>query len=378
VKQNGEECLDLKRSGAVRRVAWFFTDVLVEVDMTFGSSNHAYDTATALRSCLPVAEREFTRGPAQVAGRSHSRRSFALGDHLRRIAIVVLSVVCRTYIPLALMGLLNRMFPAFESVFFCYAGNARYASHYSYSSCRRFLLWFPSMIGVFRQGRRWGLICAAPVTEAEFSDPTNAGNLDRLVRRMGRIKMLLGVDQVSFAGILPNVLRGRYPQRIDDYDRDHTSEVVRRAVLELRRQHFRDRDHRVVLLGGGGRIGQAVHKRLKADGIDSVVIDSAVPSAPALRDLRPISLMLVDVSRHGVIQRYIPELPAGTIVLNEVFPEPSQDVVALLKSRKIVAYHLAGVKAEVYPSLPLGYRNAVPCCAVHSDDVCELVLTRIA
>jgi hypothetical protein len=276
------------------------------------------------------------------------------------------------------MGVLNRMFPAFASVFFCYAGNVRYATHYSYPSCRRFLLWFPSVIGVFRQGRRWGLICAAPVTEAEFSDPKNARNFDRLFRRLGRIQKLLGVGQLSFAGILPNVLRSRYPQEVNDYDRDRTSEVVRKAVLELRKQHFADRDHSVVLLGGAGRIGQEVHKRLKADGIDSVVIDSALPSSPALTDFRPISIILVDVSRHGVIQRYIPELPVGTVVLNEVFPEPSRDVVAQLKNRKIVAYHIAGVKAKVYPSLPLGYKNAVPCCAIHSEEIGEPVLTRIA
>lgn len=344
----------------------------------FGDTDR--NPVAVLRTCLPIAERQFARGPTRVGERSHSgsRRSVRLRDHLRRIAIVVLSAISRTYIPFGLMGILNRMFPAFASVFFCYAGNARYASHYSYPSCRRFLLWFPSMIGVFRQGRRWGLICAAPVTEAEFTDPTNARNFDRLFRRMGRIKMLLGVDQLSFAGILPNVLRDRYPKRVGDYDGDRTSEVVCRAVLELRRQHFIDRDHSVVLLGGAGRIGQAVHKRLKADGIDSVVIDSAVPSAPALKDLGPVSLILVDVSRHGVIQRYIPDLPVGTVVLNEVFPEPSRDVVAQLKSRKIVAYHIAGVKAKVYPPLPHGYRNAVPCCAIHSEEIGEPVLMRIA
>ena len=346
----------------------------------FGDTDRVAEEAASLRLYPLLPERKSVRsdGDAHENFYSKARSTFALRAHLRRVAIVILSAISRTYVPFLLMGLFNRVFPAFASVFFCYAGSKRYADHYSYPSCRRFLLWFPSMIGVFRQGRRWGLICAAPVTEAEFSDPTNARNFDRLFQRIGRIKMLLGVDQLSFAGILPNVLRDRYPQRIRGYDGDRTCEVVRRAVLELRRQHFTDRDHSVVLLGGAGRIGQAVHKRLKADGIDSVVIDSAVPSGPTLKDLGPVSVLLVDVSRHGAIQRYIPELPVGTVVLNEVFPEPNRDVVAQLKSRNIAAYHIAGVKAEVYPSLPHGYRNAVPCCAIHSDEIGELVLTRIA
>lgn len=57
--------------------------------------------------------------------------------------------------------------------------------------------------------------------------------LSRLLHRMLRIKTLLGVGQLSFAGILPNVLRGRYPLQAIDMDRDHTPEVVRRAVHEL-------------------------------------------------------------------------------------------------------------------------------------------------
>jgi hypothetical protein len=305
------------------------------------------------------------------------RRSSHLGDHLRRITIIIMSVVCRTWIPFALIGALNRVFPTFISVFFCYAGNTRYASHYSYPSCRRFLLWFPSTIGIFRQGKWWGLICAAPITEAEFTDPKNALHLRRLLRRMRRIKMLLGVDQLSFAGVLPNVIRGRYSQNISD-GCDRTPEVVRRAVHEVRRAHFTNRPHNVVLLGGAGRIGRKVRECLKRDGIDVVVIDSAVPATPSFKDLGGVSMILVDVSRHGVIQRHIHEMPEGTVVLNEVFPEPSRDVVKQLKNNNIVAYHISGVKAEVYPLLPHGYKNALPCCAIHSDEIGELVLTRIA
>jgi putative transposase len=245
--------------------------------------------------------------------------------------------------------------------------NARYATHYIYPSCRRFMLWFPSTIGVFRQGGRWGLICGTPVTEAEFMDQSNAANLDRLLRRLSRIKMLLGIEQLSFAGILPTVLRRNKSKSVANLDCDRTSEVVRRAVHEVRRQHFAGRKHTVVLLGGAGRIGQAVHERLKADGIEVAIIDSAISTTAAFNRLNAVSMILVDVSRHGVIQRHIHELPKDTVVLNEVFPEPNRDAVREMKSRNIAAYHIAGVKAEVYPSLPHGYKNAVPCCAIHSD-----------
>jgi hypothetical protein len=352
----------------------------LEASVAVVNSSHAHEMATSLRAYLSLPTPKCACDSVSARERFHSnpRRSLPFRAHLRRIAIVVLSAVSRTYLPFVLMGVLNRAFPTFVSVFFCYAGDTRYATHYSYPVCRPFLLWFPSVIGVFRQGRRWGLICAAPVTEAEFTDPKNARSLGQLLHRMLRIKMLLRVERLSFAGILPNVLRGRYPQSISNEERDRTPEVVRRAVHEVRKKHFAKKDHKVVLLGGAGRIGRAVYGCLKADNIDLAVIDSAVTTAPTFKDLGPASLILVDVSRPGVIQRYIQELPAGTVVLNEVFPEPSRDVVKQLKDRNIVAYHIAGVKAEVYPSLPHGYRNAVPCCAIHSDEIGELVLTRIA
>jgi hypothetical protein len=310
--------------------------------------------------------------------KSKMRRPHSMGAHLRRIAIVVLSAVSRTYIPFVLLGILNRIFPTLASVFFCYAGNARYAAHYSYPSCRSFLLWFPSTIGVFRQGRRWGLMCATPITEVEFTDPKNAKELGLLLRRLQCIKKLLGVNQLSFAGILPTVLRRSRPQDVDNIDRDRTSEVVRRAVHQVRRQHFPDQQHTVVLLGGAGRIGRALHERLQADGIEPIIIDSTVPASLAFAELSSVSMILVDVSRHGAIERHIHELPAGAVVLNEVFPEPSRDAVQELRTRNIAAYHIAGVKAEVYPSLPHGYKNAVPCCAIHSDEIGEPVLMRIA
>ena len=154
--------------------------------------------------------------------------------------------------------------------------------------------------------------------------------------------------------------------------------MVRRAVREVRRKHFNNRHHRIVLLGGAGRIGRAVHARLKADGLDPIVIDPTFRRPNLMKDLGSVSMIFVDVSRHGAIERYIHDLPVGSVVLNEVFPEPSREVIKHLQRRKITAYHIAGVKADVYPSLPYGYRNAVPCCAIHSDEIGELVLTKIA
>ena len=153
--------------------------------------------------CSKISIPAISGNATLTAVSAHHKRTSQFRDHLRRLAVVILSAMSRTWIPFVLIGALNRLAPTFVSVFFCYAGDARYADHYSYPWCRRFLLWFPSTIGIFRQGGRWGLICAAPVIEAEFTDPKNALALGRLLQRMLRVKMLLGVDQLSFAGIYP-------------------------------------------------------------------------------------------------------------------------------------------------------------------------------
>jgi hypothetical protein len=306
-----------------------------------------------------------------------ARRPLSLGLHFRRIAVVFLSVACRTWIPFLLLGALNRLFPVFASVFFCYAGNKRYAGHYSYKSCRNFLIWFPSTIGIFRQGKKWGLICASPVTEAEFTDPKNSVHLNRLLRRLQRIKAILGAYKLSNAGILPTVINRKGPD-FSDLQPDHTPEVVRKAVLQLRDNLFHGQPHKVVLLGGAGRIGRGVQDSLRTCGIDSHVIDPTFPATINLRTLTSQNVLLVDVSRYGVIQRYLEEIPEGTVVLNEVFPEPNNKVLAELRRKNITAYHIAGVPAEVYPSLPLGYAQALPCCAIHSGEIGEPILTRIA
>jgi hypothetical protein len=300
-----------------------------------------------------------------------------LAAHFRKILVVVSSVLCRTWVPFVLVGALNRVFPVFASVFFCYPGNERYERHYIYPSCRKFMLWFPLVIGIFRQGKKWGLICGAPVTESEFTDAKNSISFLRLLRNLQRVKTILGVEKVSFAGILPALLEKKWPD-VTSGGHDHTPEVVRRAIREVQSRHFDGRTHDVVLLGGAGRIGRAVHEFLKMDGIDSIVIDPAASASANLSVPGSANILLVDVSRQGAIKRYVDRMSEGTVVLNEVFPEPTSELLTEFRNKNIAVYHIAGVRAAVYPSLPLGYRNALPCCAIHSADIGEPLVRRIS
>jgi hypothetical protein len=298
--------------------------------------------------------------------------------HLRCIVVLILAVTSRTGLPLALCGILNRRFRLVRSVFFCYAGSARYANHYRYSWTSNFLRWHPTPIGMFRQGGAWGLICASPVTEREVTDPTNHANLRGLVSRMSRFRRLLAAEHVSFAGILPTVLKRQQLEPIDGSPFDRTGEVVAAAVGKVQAQHFGDMAHDVVLLGGSGRVGQQVHAILAASGIDAKIVDPAARSAGVkLRDFHERPVLIVDVSRRGALEASLAEMPQNAVILNEVFPEPPEAARQRLKASGVTLYHLAGVAAAVYPSLPLGYGNSVPCCALHSEYGMVPVLQRL-
>lgn len=337
------------------------------------TANANFDLASL--SSSPEGRVDCSQSPAETArhGREYSGTG-SVSRHVRRIAVLFLTVLCRTWIPFLALGAFNRVFPTFASVFFCYAGNENYARHYSYARCRAFQLWFPSTIGTFRQGRKWGLICASTVTEGEFSNPDNAKDFESLLKRLVRIKAMLGVGQLSFAGILPSVLRRKYPEI--PLGPDPTPEVVRLAVHKVREEHFGARRHKVVLLGGAGRIGSVLQKSLAADGCDVTVVDTGRigGNSSAFHG----NVVLVDVSRYGVLQEYVDRLPKGSVIVNEVFPEPGPNVTSRLKAHCLHAYHICGVEAEVFPSLPLAYKDALPCCAIHSVELGKPVLTRIA
>ena len=63
-----------------------------------------------------------------------SKRNFLskrVASHTRRALVALLSLVCRSRLPFLALGALNRLIRRLDSVFFCYAGNQRYAEYYS-------------------------------------------------------------------------------------------------------------------------------------------------------------------------------------------------------------------------------------------------------
>ncbi len=285
---------------------------------------------------------------------------------LRRICIGLAALVSRSYVPYLILGLMNRLmrFPI-RSSFLCYAGSARYARHYSSKWMENWFKWLPTPIAVFRQGRGWGIVFATPMTEKDFMSPDNRKNLTGLLSRLEFINKLAGIEKLSLAGTLPSFLTKIGFSSDASEVLSKPVKVIQQAVTHVVDVESLSPDVPVILLGGKGQLGSRLHDQLKSQRTNVYVVDIQDGGKQLPAELFGKCALMIDLSRSHVIKAYIDQMWSELIVINETFPEPTRGVVSALRRKGIKVYHISGVSGLVIPSLPFGYKNAVPCCAIH-------------
>lgn len=291
---------------------------------------------------------------------------------LVRCAIAANVLACSSYLPFLLLAPVAHIFRLFtgrrlfETVFFVYAADRRYADAYTLRLHQRWAPFGVAIAGMLSQGGRLGLVLGVCAVEAALTDRTHRERLRRLIGRLRRVRRLVGADHVTYAGILPGVLSRRgLGEGREEEARLRVAEVIRDALEHVERRTGSP-PSTVWVLGGGGHVGSALVDLLESGEARRVVTverdsDPAVVQAMAEGDV------IIDVSRPGVIERYIPHLPPGAVLLNEVYPEPRPKTIERLRRRGCRAFHIVGVVGRIVPPLPLGYRGAVPCCAIHGE-----------
>lgn len=296
-----------------------------------------------------------------------------------RMIVIILCAPSRVYITYFLLGIYNRLFGTFESVFFCYAGSRAYVQTYIPELLVRSFRWFPLPIAILHQSGKRGLVVASPLSESEFLDPVNVTQFVRLQKRIRFIAWLLRVDQINLAGILPGVI-DRHEVLVPRDTREITARAVWGAVKRLIYQQLEGCMVPVVLIGGAGFIGGPIVELLRAKGLTVYVVDPRRGTSEFPAAVVGERCLVVDVSRKGVISNYINEMWPGMLLLNEVFPRPSRKVVQAIEAKGVEYWHLSGLVGSIAPPLPHGYENAVPCCAAHAagadPDVVLIRLTR--
>lgn len=299
-----------------------------------------------------------------------------LGSHGKKSFLFVLAIFSRTYIPIVFLGVLCRLFFKIDSVFFCYAGNKHYSNSYCYPSTRDLFIWFPNIIGIFKQGHTWGIVFASPVTEEEFQNQQNLPKLEKLIQRLDLNAKIIGAAHINYAGVLPSFLeREKITHHAQDFLK--IADVVTLSIENTISEEF-DEAPNLIIIGGNGHVGRKVQRNLRERNLDYHVVDIAGKGLQGIpKKLQGQPTLILDVSRKGVIEKYLSQIWSNTVILNETFPEPSSRVINILTERNIKLRHISGVKGKMIPPLPGGYKAAIPCCAIHSDEKLEPVVIEL-
>lgn len=282
----------------------------------------------------------------------------------QKLCTISLGALSLTYLPFLAIGLWNRLFGGWTSVFFCYAGNAAYGRAYAPPIVSNLFRWRPSPIAVLSQGGARGLVVASNMTERDFLDPANAAAFERFQKRMVRIAKVMGVPQIHLAGILPSVLR--HSDILQPYpSRDLTVNLVARAAQKMVADQFAGQKPPVIVLGSSGYIGAPLCDLLADFELHRVDPNKGMHRLP---DLNGKPALLIDAARAGALETYLPQMWPGLVVLNEAFPEPGRRVRRTLAETGVALWHLSGTAGSIWPNLPFAYAGAVPCCAVHRPE----------
>ncbi len=190
---------------------------------------------------------------------------------------------------------------------------------------------------------------------------------------------MLGASQKTFAGILPGVLFGKRIIR-QSVEREVTVEAVFKAEQEVREREGYDGTIPVIILGGRGFIGRRLVAKLELNGrkvycVDIVNDDRCTPSWPS--DLLGSQAILINVTKKAVLREYVSHFWPELVLLNEVYPEPSDEEIGMLSKLGSRAYHVVGVEAKAFPSFPKAYAGAIPCCAARLSHNMRVVVKKL-
>jgi len=340
---------------------------------------------------VPVREpaRLDARGarPTRLSPRSNSNQPEPAKAGALRFArnqassIFTIGLVALTAITPAfwLLGFLNRLFGRpLRSVFVCYPGRADYARRYVADWAAPIARWRLFPIAVMRQQGGWGLVFATSANERDILHADARPRLERLAERIARIARGLGCSTVSMSGILPGAcLRAGIGVLREEAERSvrTTARLALRAAETTATANSLASNAPLVVLGGRGAVGAHVVEAAGRLGRRVVVWD--VRDQKEHERLHPDTpVVLLDVSRPGALDSIAERLPRGSVILSDVYPEPSPATVRRLEQIGLRVHHLAGVRATMMPSLPGAYGEVVPCCAA-IDPVRSVPVVRV-
>ena len=294
---------------------------------------------------------------------------------IRKTLLIVASEFVGNPVGYALIGLVNRLSGGrLVTVFLEYPATHEYVSALTFPRYALRARWNPRLAGIYSPGPgKWGLILAVSSLEADLIDPENIRNLHGILDRVEKVKHLVGAKHIALAGLLPSILREQNLHQSGN-ERDQVAAIVEQAIYETVSRAGLQSEDPVILLGGAGYIGTAVHERLRNNcdhpliSIDTKTSESHSQMIQQLAPHNNQPVLLVNVARNKVLDMFLPQLWSQLVILNEVFPAADRSMRTRLGDMGIAYYHLAGIRGFALPKFAGPYAGAIPCCAVALDN----------
>ena len=297
-------------------------------------------------------------------------------SHFRRLPLEILNIFINHDWLFWLIGAVNKHIGLIESVFLVYPASEKYALAYVYRHRLPKVMWNPWPGGLLWKNKKLSLMFCISATNGQYTDPMNAENLRRVSERMEKLRQLLGAKRKTFAGILPGVL---YFKRIihDAPEADLTAVAVSQAIDSVRAKESLEANTPVIVLGGKGFIGRRVVKLLDKSTTYSIDSADGHDQKNWPNHLRGQRVIVVNITLNNAIKDYIDVIWPGTVVVNEVYPEPTPDILERLTSKNCHCYHVVGVHASSLPPFPATYEGAIPCCAAWPSPKMKVVVRKL-
>ena len=305
-----------------------------------------------------------------------SKRKVVKG-HFRRISLLILNFLFNYDKVFEAIGRLNRKYQFINTVFVAYPATEEYALAYVYKRHRDIMRWLPWPAGIFRQNGKWGVMFVISSTDGDFINPNNLENLRLLERRTEHIRKLFRADQKTFAGILPGVMFAKRILR-KTVETETTVEAVLKAEKGLKDYLGYPKNCPLIILGGKGFVGRRLMKRFAGRDVYSVDLkDNRTNGSLWPDNLSGQPIILINVTKKAAISDYVEKFWPQLVVLNETYPEPSEEEIAIMAKIGVRAYHVSGVKARSFPKFPRAYGGGIPCCASWNSPDTEVIVKEL-
>lgn len=283
--------------------------------------------------------------------------------------IVIVDYLFNQRVIFSMIGLMNKTIlrGIIKSVFLAYPAKKRHIESYTYPWFSKRIKWKPAIIGIFIQKGKIGIAFAISSMESDFVDDENRDSLKKVASFIEERRKLLGADQKSFAGILPGVLSKKAILKKTE-EADLTVRAIFMAIEALKEKKAMSSTFSIIVLGGKGFIGGKLTSFLKRseeykNRVFSLDLDDFNKMPEVMARIKDKDVMFLNITKKKALNDYMPFFSKKTVILNEVYPEPSEHDLSKIKERGASCYHIVGLKGKMYPPLPGAYREGVPCCA---------------